>query len=259
MQRLAQGVSDMGGLWQLLTLAIAAVVAYVSWNQYRIARNKLRLDLFDKRYKVFEGARTLLAFVVREGALPMPELQRYWIATTDRKFLFGSEVLEYLESLDKHASAFHTYNLVMQHDSGADAEARAEAIEIDHREMGWLSDELLKGGLQAKFAPYLQFAGSEADADLLTPTWRIVAGTVVTVGLVGFADWRDWLPCPDLWSYRVVGGITIEGDAPWCRMEPNDAASAACAYLSEQHCKLQVLGDSKFRICTPNPFRATRD
>jgi len=44
-------------VWQFLTIGVAIVVAYVSWNQYRIARDRLRLDLFDKRCKVFEAAR----------------------------------------------------------------------------------------------------------------------------------------------------------------------------------------------------------
>ena len=148
---------NIGNLWQPLAIVVAGVVAYISWNQYRIARLRLRLDLFDKRYKVFDGARRMISHVVREAQLPVTVMQEYWTATTDRRFLFGDDVVEYLEQLDKHASRFHAYNEIIRAGAGTDPAKRSEAIEIEHRELEWLSDELLKGGLQAKFAPYLRF------------------------------------------------------------------------------------------------------
>jgi|PlaIllAssembly_1097288.scaffolds.fasta_scaffold283843_2 hypothetical protein len=38
----------------LLTPVIAIVAAYVAWQQLKTNRRKLKLDLFEKRYTVFE-------------------------------------------------------------------------------------------------------------------------------------------------------------------------------------------------------------
>ena len=74
----------------------------------------------------------------------------------DRRFLFGDELAEYLDALDKHMLDYHAANVVSQSQEGPDAEARSRANETEQREFAWLSEES-KGGLQAKFAPYLRF------------------------------------------------------------------------------------------------------
>lgn len=38
-------------------LALTATVAYVAWQQWRTARNKLKADLFDRRFAAFEELR----------------------------------------------------------------------------------------------------------------------------------------------------------------------------------------------------------
>jgi hypothetical protein len=39
----------------ILTGAIAIVTLYIAYQQYQTAKNKLRLDLFKKRYPVYEA------------------------------------------------------------------------------------------------------------------------------------------------------------------------------------------------------------
>jgi hypothetical protein len=244
------------GLWKLLTVVVAAVVAYVSWNQWRIARDRLRLDLFDKRYKVFDGARSMIGHVVTAGRLPMEVLHEYWAATTDRRFLFGDDVVAYLDDMDKHVAGYQTYSEASRRTR--DPVERKKAIDIEYSELGWLSDELLKGGLQAKFAPYLQFGDVRRTARLLTKQQSLIIGALVALVLSAVADWRDWFPKPDYWSYRDVGGIRIEGDAPWCKVGLNDQSRAECRFLSEEHCQLNLLNATEWHPCMPNPLIAAR-
>ena len=49
------------------TLIVGLSVAFIAWQQWQLARNKLRLDLFDRRYKVFEATRRFLAVILRDA------------------------------------------------------------------------------------------------------------------------------------------------------------------------------------------------
>ncbi|PYJ41035.1 MAG: hypothetical protein DME80_14400, partial [Verrucomicrobia bacterium] len=51
---------------QIGTLIIGIAVVVVAWQQRQIARHKLRLDLFDRRYKVYEATRKFLSIILRE-------------------------------------------------------------------------------------------------------------------------------------------------------------------------------------------------
>jgi hypothetical protein len=49
--------------WKLLSILVAVFVAWISYMQFRTAREKPRLDLFEKRYEVFDATRKLYARV----------------------------------------------------------------------------------------------------------------------------------------------------------------------------------------------------
>jgi len=75
---------------------IAAVGALLAWQQVKIARTKLRHDLFDRRFKVFEAARDFLAKVTSEGGVTNEDLREYTVAVLDAQFLFNKEMRDYL-------------------------------------------------------------------------------------------------------------------------------------------------------------------
>jgi len=48
---------------------IAGIAAWIAFRQSQHARNKLKLDLFDKRMAVFGAVREALGDIARQGAL----------------------------------------------------------------------------------------------------------------------------------------------------------------------------------------------
>src|SRR5262245_28988212 len=56
---------------------IAVVGVFLVWQQARIARTKASRDLFDRRFAVFEAARTLLARVMAKGNASAEDVNRY--------------------------------------------------------------------------------------------------------------------------------------------------------------------------------------
>ncbi|WP_312706070.1 hypothetical protein [Stenotrophomonas lactitubi] len=76
-------------------LALAGTVAYVAWQQWRTARNKLKADLYDRRYALYVKFRGQL-----ETALLKQDPVTLGSATataTEMRWLFGNEVADHVE------------------------------------------------------------------------------------------------------------------------------------------------------------------
>jgi hypothetical protein len=86
---------------------ISGLGAWIALKQSRIATAKLNLDLYDRRFKVFEGARTLVAKILQEGRPASESILQFNIKVADATFLFESDVERYLVALRKKATSLH--------------------------------------------------------------------------------------------------------------------------------------------------------
>jgi hypothetical protein len=137
-----------------LAVAIAALVALVEVRQYLVAREKLKLDLFEKRFAVFEAAQKFLETVVRDPPVGWDEQQEFLRGTQVAAFLFGPKVVEYLDGqLNQKALKIMALRQgYEQRPPGAEREAQEnEVYELVQK----LAEELPK--LPEHFAPYLRF------------------------------------------------------------------------------------------------------
>ncbi|MDP9968814.1 hypothetical protein J2W39_000037 [Variovorax paradoxus] len=78
----------------VIAAAIAGLIAYRNW---RTAQNKLKLDLFDKRYKVFEELSEQMAVWSEKWEL-QKSLQEFYSLQQRATFLFNDEVNDYLSN-----------------------------------------------------------------------------------------------------------------------------------------------------------------
>jgi len=53
----------------LLTPVIALVTTYIAIQQYRTSRLKFKLELFEKRYDIYQGVKKFILSAVREANL----------------------------------------------------------------------------------------------------------------------------------------------------------------------------------------------
>ena len=70
--------------FSLVTLAVACAIAYVAWQQWRLARHRFRLDLFERRYKVYDATKKFVSL----GQFDDPQLFEFNAGTADAEFLF---------------------------------------------------------------------------------------------------------------------------------------------------------------------------
>jgi hypothetical protein len=141
-------------LFPIATLIFGCAVAYVAWQQWQIARHRLRLDLFDRRYKVYDATRKFLSIILREARFEDAQLFEFYAGTSDAAFLFDSPVVEYLEHVRKRAVNMRTHQSVYEHMPVGDE--RSRHVQAEHDDLVWLTDQLT--GMTQVFNPYLSFS-----------------------------------------------------------------------------------------------------
>jgi hypothetical protein len=85
----------------LLGLVVAASVALIAYRQWRTEQNKLKLELFDRRWKIYGDVNEVLGHIFREADADLPVISQYSKAIRDVDFLFNKEIYEYFDELRK--------------------------------------------------------------------------------------------------------------------------------------------------------------
>jgi len=97
----------------LPTALIALLVALITFNQYRVAKAKLKLDLFERRFNIFHKAWTSLS----EAVIDESKIQQYgfWSPFNndlhEASFLFGKKVTKYLDKCVYQWNQLRTYSI----------------------------------------------------------------------------------------------------------------------------------------------------
>ncbi|MGE0471732.1 MAG: hypothetical protein AB7L09_26365 [Nitrospira sp.] len=140
--------------WKLTTVVLAISAAYIAYQQYRLGREKFKLDLFEKRFAVFSGTRKFLTHILTDGNLKdYNYLWEYRAAIGEAEFLFETDVTEYLEDIYKQALKLKTHSEEMSSlPAGPD---RTQLNHELHEALSWLLDQLPQ--LKIRFSPYMKF------------------------------------------------------------------------------------------------------
>jgi hypothetical protein len=139
--------------WKLVTVALAAFVAYVEYRQYRLGHEKLKLALFEKRFSVFAGARKLLSQILTGANVTLEQLFEYRASIAEASFLFGEELTDYLEKIYKKA-----LDLRYLHEKMEPLPAGEERTKVAGEIRGtleWLIEQLPR--LKQEFSTYMKF------------------------------------------------------------------------------------------------------
>lgn len=136
-----------------LSALTAALVAWVGLQQYRLAHDRLKLDMWEKRYAVYKGAQKFLSLVLQEGTTDLKELIGFLQDTQDAFFLFRPDMADHLQGLYRKGVDLRTTRLVYQNKDG---DERSQLIDKEARLLKELREELVQ--LKDHFAPYLKIA-----------------------------------------------------------------------------------------------------
>ncbi len=133
---------------------IAAVFAgMIAYRQWKTAQDKLKLDLFDRRFAVYDTARNLLASIMNMNQLKEGELIKFLSGTRESKWLLNDEITNFFEKeLWVKANKLQTLFIVL--DSLPRGQERNENIEKQSELIKWFREQY--SVLDQKFEPFLK-------------------------------------------------------------------------------------------------------
>jgi hypothetical protein len=111
---------------QLATFLVALLVAIISILNYLSTREKIAIDLFDRRLKVFEEAEAAASGLLLNGE-QQAQIRGMTNAMVYSRFLFGEDVENYLDSLRKDLIYLNVYSNVRDAND-AERVARADRL-----------------------------------------------------------------------------------------------------------------------------------
>ena len=144
-----------------VALALGLLTSLIAYLQWRTAADKVRLDLFDRRwecYKAFE--QFITAVCVDLDLKDLDVLRAFDRGTVQSRFLFGEDVERYRKDLRNRAITLREWNTIYRQgtqDPDGDARFREATAGMD-AEGRWFADQLGGRRLLTVFAPYLDLS-----------------------------------------------------------------------------------------------------
>jgi hypothetical protein len=137
----------------LLAPLVTIIAIYIAWKQWKTNTDKLKLELFDRRYQAFQDVRKILESMF--GAQTnSEEMTRFWFATSNVGFLFGPEIKDYRDEILIRGGKLADLN----HDLDRDApgENREELHQERKAQIRWARDQVEI--VASKFTKYLNLS-----------------------------------------------------------------------------------------------------
>jgi hypothetical protein len=137
----------------LLTIIVGFLVAFIAYRQFILAKERFKLDLFEKRFAIYKGVQSLLSYILEQGNVTLDKIFQFRAETQDAPFLFNDDIPLYLKEIDKNV--LHLWSTTEQRKAKPQGNERSilakEETELVKSLIGKLPE------LQNIFSPYLKF------------------------------------------------------------------------------------------------------
>ena len=128
----------------VLTVIIALIAAYIAYQQWRTNARMVKLDAFDRRFRIFDEVQRFIGVVLRNGGASEEELQKFYRATLEAEFIFGKEIPRYLSELRRHADKIWQDSKLVREANQGDPSLGADRVQwaAQHSvEIKWFRDQ----------------------------------------------------------------------------------------------------------------------
>lgn len=79
-----------------IAVVLGLMMVYVAWQQWRTNHHRLKLELYDRRLKVYEGLIEFLKHITSEKIVTEQLMSQYITAVASSEFLFNDDIIELL-------------------------------------------------------------------------------------------------------------------------------------------------------------------
>ena len=145
-------------LLSISTFCLSVAVGLIACLQWRVARNKLRLDLFDRRWQIYAATSKFVDAINNDPENVGSYMNDFNAGTSNAEFLFDSNVVNYIKEVRRRAVDMRTAHTLYQ--TERDGEQRTRNIEKFEADRLWLIEQAT--AMTKTFAPYLGFANIKA-------------------------------------------------------------------------------------------------
>lgn len=93
---------------------IAFIAVYVAWRQWKLDQRRLRHELFDRNFRVYEAVLGFLGSVISSGKAKDEHLYRFRGETRAAKFLLGEDIHQLLDEIYEKAIDLQTLDAELE-------------------------------------------------------------------------------------------------------------------------------------------------
>jgi hypothetical protein len=143
----------------IAAVAAVSVTTYFAWHQKKvakeqadIAREKLRHDLYERRYRVFDAARKLLYEIAVHRIASEDDLRAFVMGTDDAVFLFDDDLSGQLVEIRNRAQKLQSLDQLME--PMPVGPQRSNFVIQGEEQYTWLAKQ--REGLVDLFKPFLK-------------------------------------------------------------------------------------------------------
>jgi hypothetical protein len=145
-----------GWLRGLLTPVIAVIATYIAYQQYKNNKLKLKFDLYEKRFRVYQALVDFISFVISFPEIKVEEVRKLDSARAESHFLFGEDIPQYLLSVRDKAAQLTTLNSQVNELASSDRNPeRTKLVNQKLEVIEWFHQQLEES--RKKFGKYLSF------------------------------------------------------------------------------------------------------
>lgn len=122
-----------------LTPTIALTTALILYFQYRLAQQRWRLDLYEKRYPIYLLTMTFLSKISSDAAVTHEEILKFARDSKEKEFLFDSDVEQLLSEIERKASRLRFTQT--EYKDLPVGKARDDLVEEEYELLEWLDKQ----------------------------------------------------------------------------------------------------------------------
>lgn len=108
-------------------ISVALSQAEIAKRNWQVGRDKIMLDLFDRRMAVYDDLRSVMTEIMQHGAVQQKTMYEFARAVDRIDILFGPEVSEYIAALRQEIGRHYRAEVEIAHPQNE--EARVAAID----------------------------------------------------------------------------------------------------------------------------------
>lgn len=130
----------------LLIPAIALIALYIAYQQYKINKQRLRHETYERRLYVYKVVQKFLSEIIREGKTTYERCDEFYSEASEAAFLFDDSVQNKIDEIYKKAvQMVHLDQKMYPLDGSTGLPVGEERSRIAEEESGlllWLTDQL---------------------------------------------------------------------------------------------------------------------